>query len=94
MNDDDFQWANKKAASNYAKHGVSFENAKLAFNDLFSLEKIDDREWYGEERLTIIGMVHDRILFVVYTMRGEAIRIISARGAEPKEEREYYDYNS
>jgi uncharacterized protein len=94
MIDDEFQWDDSKAASNYAKHGVSFENAKLAFNDLFSLEKIDDREWYGEERLTIIGMVHGRILFVVYTMRGDAIRIISARGAEPEEERDYYDYNS
>ena len=94
MNGDEFQWDDNKAASNYAKHGISFDNAKRVFNDLNGLEQIDTREWYGEERFTIVGMVNERLLFVVYTMRGEAIRIISARGAEPIEERDYYDNQS
>jgi len=51
--------------------------------DRFAIEWQDDREDYGEDRFVIIGMVSNRLLFVAYTMRGEAIRIISARGAEP-----------
>jgi uncharacterized protein len=52
---------------------------------------VDDREDYGEERFTIIGMVENRLLFIAYTMRGESIRIISARGAEPHERRSYHE---
>ena len=52
---------------------------------------MDDRENYGEDRFTIIGVARGRLLFVAYTMRGEIIRIISARGAEPHEQREYHE---
>ncbi len=93
MNDDDFQWDDRKAADNYAKHGVKFEAARDVFKDPFALGHIDDREDYGEERFTIIGMVNGRLLFVAYTLRGEAIRIISARGAEPYEQRAYHEQN-
>jgi uncharacterized protein len=53
------------------------------FADPFALEWLDARENYGEDRYAAIGMAGRRLLFVAYTMRGEAIRIISARGAEP-----------
>jgi len=43
--------------------------------------------------LFIIGMVDNRLLYVAYTMRGEAIRIISARGAELHERRQYHEDN-
>lgn len=91
MNDDIFQWDEQKAASNYAKHGVSFEAARDVFKDPFAIEQIDDRQNYGEERFTIIGMARGRLLFVAYAMRGEAIRIISARAAEPYEQRCYHE---
>jgi len=39
----------------------------------------------------MIGMVDNRLLFVAYAMRGDRIRIISARKAEPYERRKYYD---
>jgi uncharacterized protein len=55
---------------------------------------VDDRQDYGEERFTMIGMVEDRPLFLAYTMRGENIRIISARGAEPHERRSYHEENT
>jgi uncharacterized DUF497 family protein len=93
MNDDRFQWDDRKAAENYAKHGVRFEAARDVFKDPFAIEQTDDRENYGEERFTIIGMVSGRLLFVAYTMRGEAIRIISVRGAEPYEQRDYHEQN-
>jgi uncharacterized DUF497 family protein len=38
-----------------------------------------------------IGLVDDRMLFVTYTMRGDVVRIISARGAEPHEKRKYHE---
>lgn len=91
MNDGAFQWDDDKAARNLALHGVPFAAARAVFTDPFALEWIDDRENYGEERFVILGMVDRRLLVVVYTMRGEAIRIISARGAEPQERRRYHD---
>lgn len=39
-------------------------------------------------------MAHDRLLVVAYTVRGDAIRIISARAAEPYEQREYHEQNA
>jgi uncharacterized protein len=94
MSGDAFQWDGAKAAENYAKHGVTFEAARDVFKDPFAIEQIDDRENYGEDRLTIVGMASGRLLVVVYTMRDETIRIISARGAEPYEQREYHEQNT
>jgi uncharacterized protein len=65
--------------------------ARDVFKDPFAVEQLDDRENYGEDRFTIIGMARGRLLFVAYTMRGEIIRIISARSAEPHEQREYHE---
>ncbi|MHB8066807.1 MAG: BrnT family toxin [Desulfobaccales bacterium] len=94
MRNDAFEWDEIKAAKNYAAHGVSFEAARDVFKDPFAIEWCDDREPYGEDRFVIIGMVEGRLLYVVYTMRGEVIRIISARGAESYEKRRYHEENS
>jgi uncharacterized protein len=92
MNDDVFEWDTNKAASNYAKHGVTFEAAKGVFKDPFAIEQLDDRANYGEDRFILLGMASgNRLLVVIYTMRGDRIRIISARGAEPYEQREYHE---
>jgi uncharacterized DUF497 family protein len=94
MADDKFEWDEAKAATNAARHGISFDAAKLVFADPFAIERLDDRENYGEERFNIIGMVEGRILFVSYTVRNDVIRIISARGAQPYERRRYHEENS
>ena len=91
MDDGRFQWDDRKAVSNYARHGVRFEAARDVFTDPFAIEQIDDREDYGEERFFLIGMASRRVLVVVYAMRDERIRVISARGAEPYEQREYHE---
>jgi uncharacterized DUF497 family protein len=93
MNDDVFEWDENKAAKNYATHGVTLEMARDAFKDPFAVEWLDDRGTYGEDRWVIIGMVENRLLYVAYTMRGDAIRIISARGAEAYEKRRYHEEN-
>ena len=93
MNDNRFQWDEEKATSNYAKHGVRFEAAQRVFDDPFAIELIDDRHDYGEDRFVLIGMASARLLTVVYALRDETIRIISARGAEPLEHRAYDEQN-
>jgi uncharacterized protein len=91
MPDLEFEWDPAKAAQNLADHGVGFEAARNVFKDPFALEWLDDREDYGETRYVIIDMVDDRLLYVAYTLRGEVIRLISARGAEPHERRRYHE---
>lgn len=84
-----FEWDDSKAASNKAKHGVSFEDAVGVFLDSRRIEGEDDRRNYGEPRLTTYGYVDGRCLSVVYTMRGETGRLISARPASRRERRSY-----
>ena len=86
----DFEWNRTKAAANYKKYGVRFEHAVLAFEDPFALVELDESEDYGEDRFLLTGQVADGILVVVYTERGERIRIISAREATEYERRNYY----
>lgn len=88
-----FEWDGDKAAANARKHGVSFEQAALAFRDLFAVEWIDTRESYGEERMVLLGTSQGQILAVVYTERGERIRIISARRATKHEKETYFHHN-
>lgn len=80
--DIEFAWDSAKAASNWRDHGITFEMASEVFKDPFSVEWVDDSQGVQEPRYSIIGMVENRLLFVAYTMRDEAIRIISARKAE------------
>ena len=94
MEDEYFEWDDEKAARNYARHGVSFEAARAVFKDAFALDWLDERTPYGEDRYAIIGRVENRFLYVAYTMRGNAIRIISARGAATYEKRKYHEENS
>jgi uncharacterized DUF497 family protein len=89
-----FEWNKSKARDNFAKHGVSFELAKRAFDDPFALEFLDDREDYDEQRFAIIGMVEGRIFYVVYAERRNLIRIISARSANRHEQETYLEENA
>ncbi len=91
MTDDEFEWDDAKAASNLVSHGVSFEMARAVFEDTYAIDWRDDREAYGEVRYSVIGMSDGRLLYVAYTMRGDRIRMISARGAEPYERRKYHE---
>ena len=76
-------------------HGVSFDLAKTVFNDPFAIERLDDREDYGEERFVLIGMAEGHVvLYVAYTEREERIRIISARGATQHERDDYFRQNA
>jgi uncharacterized protein len=90
----DFEWGSAKAAANFRKHGVTFEQATYAFRYLFGIEWVDDSAEYGEERVILLGMSGGQILSVVYTERHECIRIISARRATKHEKDTYYRQNA
>lgn len=94
MEDEDFEWDDTKAAANVAKHGVTFEMARDAFDDPFAVGWSDEGHDYGEARYCLLGMVEGRVLFVAYTLRDDRTRIISARGARPNERRRYHEENS
>ena len=83
-----FEWDRKKAGSNLRKHGVDFADAVTALEDELALTLDDD--YPHEQRFITIGTdAFGRVLVVVYTFRGETIRIISAREATPCERRQY-----
>ena len=87
----EFEWHKAKAEANCQTHGISFGLARTVFRDPFALELLDDREDYGEDRFLMIGMAEGGVLvFVAYTVRGERIRIISARRATKDERDEYF----
>jgi len=83
------EWDEAKAAANLLKHGVSFLTAAAIFDNEV-LERIDDREDYGEVRFIGLGRVDFDVYRVIYTWRADnLVRIISAQKAG-KHEREIY----
>ena len=88
-----FEWDDIKAAENIRRHGVSFEEAAYALGDPFAIEVIDDREYYGEERVIALAAGKTGILVVIHTERPERTRIFSARKAKRHEQDTYYRAN-
>lgn len=84
-----FEWDELKAAANFAKHGVTFADASSVFDDPFALDIEERSVDYGEIRRRIIGLGNGRFLTVIYTERGDTIRLISARKSTRAERREY-----
>ena len=83
-----YEWDPRKAKSNIADHRIRFPDAVSVFQDERALT-IED-PYPDEERYVTIGMdAFGRILVVVYTWRGENIRLISARKATKSERTQY-----
>ncbi len=89
INNQLFAWDDDKAALNWQKHRIKFEDAAQVFADPNRIDYLDTLHSDEEERYVTIGKV-DKILFVVYTERGMATRLISARKADKEERRDYY----
>lgn len=68
----DFEWDAKKAATNFRKHHVSFEDAARVFLDPNRIETFDGQDAYGEDRWKTVGLVEPALLAVAYTIRGNA----------------------
>ncbi|HMV48357.1 MAG TPA: BrnT family toxin [Blastocatellia bacterium] len=76
-----YDWDSAKAVANEQKHGVSFDEACEAFDAPSAFHFFDDAHSIGEIRYNVVGASSRRLLFVVYTERGDVTRIISAREA-------------
>lgn len=82
-----FDWDETKRIKNIEKHGVDFRRAGLIFGNICAESKtFEDRE----ERIHAIGFVGEAFYYVIYTWRGEARRIISARQAGRRDQRKYH----
>ncbi len=86
-----FDWDSRKAKSDHAKHGVSFEEASTVFGDPLSLTIADPSHARpGEQRFVTIGSSYlGRLLVVVHRDEDENIRIISARKSTQRERKDY-----
>jgi len=79
----DFEWDSDKSVSNKAKHGIDFETAKNIWLDENRVEI--HAPYPVENRGILIGKYQNKLWTAIYTMRGDAIRIISVRRARKKE---------
>jgi len=78
-----FEWDTDKSSSNKSKHGIDFETAKELWLDE---NRIEIHVPYPiEDRWIMIGKLQKKIWTAIYTIRSEAIRIISVRRAREKE---------
>ena len=84
-----FQFDPAKAQSNFRKHKVSFADAEGVFHDHLAIH-IEDPDSDREDRWVAVGMGSaGQILVVVYTNRGDEIRLISVRRATRREVKDY-----
>lgn len=85
-----FEWDRGKAQRNLRKHGVSFDEAVTVFYDLLSATFHDPDHSVGENRFVTVGYsARGRLLVVSHTERGNAVRIIGARHATPRERKRH-----
>lgn len=86
----EFEWDEAKAASNFRKHGVTFNEASTVFDDPQAAFAYDPDHSEDEDRHLIIGhSARGRVLIVSHTDREAGTRIISAREATRREQRSY-----
>ena len=83
-----FEWDENKQRVNVAKHGIDFADAKAVFEDPAAYTLLSPR--VSDERLYVtVGLMRGVLIAVIFTRRGDAIRIISARAARRNERRTY-----
>lgn len=87
-----FEFDDAKSELCLLERGFDFTYAAHAFFDLQRVVQVDARYEYGEPRFVLLGMVHGRLFSLVYTPRGNAFRIISARRANARERKRYDSY--
>ena len=85
----EFEWDQAKSDFCFKERGFDFAYVLQAFMDVERLIHKDLRWDYGEDRYQMLGSIEGRLFFVVYTIRGTVIRIISARKANQREVKDY-----
>lgn len=85
----DVEWDDEKDQRCLSARGFSFVDILPAFSDPDRVVDVDDRYEYGEVRFRMFGRVRGRLFAIVFTKRGETVRIISARRANARERRRH-----
>jgi len=85
----EFEWDEAKSEACFMERGFDFPYAIRAFLDPNRVVRSDTRWNYGEDRYQLLGSIDGRVFFLVYTLRAETIRIISARKANRREVQDY-----
>jgi uncharacterized protein len=85
----EFTWDERKDKAIQKKHGISFSLASLVFADENRKERVDE-SILDEERWITIGLINGQEIVVVYTIRDDVTRLISARGADNYEREDYW----
>ena len=88
-----YEWDRTKANANFAKHRVSFADAVTVLEDDLALTMRDPSSEEEERWITLGRDVLGRLLVVVYTWRGESVRLISARLATARETTQYEEHH-
>ena len=84
----EYEWDPRKAEANFLKHRVDFADAVSVFSDRLALTIPDESD--EEARFATLGSdLLGRILVLIYTWRGDRIRVISARKATARERKQY-----
>ena len=86
----EFEWDKWNIDKSYVKHGVTQKEAEEVFLSNESFVKPDVKHSQKEERFIILGKTNERInLFIVFTVRKDKVRVISARRMHSKEVEKY-----
>ena len=89
----DFEWDEGKRLANLAKHNFNFADVGPVFIDPGRMITPVRGRLLTENRWVAIGVVNGQVMHIVFTLRGERIRLISARRAHYKERRRYETRN-
>ena len=87
---DGFEWDKWNIDKSYKKHGIKASEIEQVFVDKNAQIEKDIKHQEKEERYIAIGKTfQERMLFIVFTIRDDALRVISGRIANRKERRLY-----
>ena len=75
----EFEWDEARNSACFERCGLDLAYAVRAFLDPHRIVVQDRRRDYGEDRYRLLGRIDGRPYAVVYTVRGSAVRIVSAR---------------
>lgn len=81
-----YEWDGAKRQTNLEKHGVDFEEVR-GFR--WETAQVRSQIRFGEHRYGAYGYIGDRLHYLVYTMRGDTVRVISLRKTNRTEENRY-----
>lgn len=90
--DHQFEWDEDKRLSNIIKHDIDFARAVLVFSQPHV--QVEGRSVGLEHRQVVVGMLDERCIAIVYTLRGDVIRLISVRKARRGERRQYQAFHA